>query len=59
LFGHDDRTKDDPFEIRHVVPFAWDESRGSNAPHFVAHPIPEKRCVMPFTITIITSEASA
>lgn len=36
------RTKDDPFEIRHVVPFAWDESRGSYAPHFVAHPIPEK-----------------
>lgn len=37
------RCKDDPFEIRHVVPFAWDETRGSTAPpHFATRPIPEK-----------------
>lgn len=50
------RCKDDPFEIRHVVPFAWDETRGSTAPpHFATHPIPEKTCVIiPLTIIIVT-----
>jgi hypothetical protein len=52
------RCKDDPFEIRHVVPFAWDETRGSTAPpHFATRPIPEKTCVnfIFITITIIVT----
>lgn len=36
-----DRTKDDPFEIRHVIPFGQLEGEPSQ-PHFETHPIPEK-----------------